>query len=69
MTEIYEVNSSKIVLVEPNPEVPKHLFVLDDDLRLFQLKDKNEGKAEVMSVIDLSLKHPDLDQKLSVMVE
>ena len=41
MSEIYEVNSSKIVLVEPNPERPDYLFVLDDDLRLLQLHDKN----------------------------
>lgn len=58
VTDIYEMHSSKIILIEPDPENPKILFALDDELKILLIEDKKDGKAHVRGSIDLSILHP-----------
>ena len=51
---IYEVYSTKIVLIEPDPDNSKQLFVLEDDQKLTRIEDKGENKATINASNDLT---------------
>ena len=53
-TTIYESHSSRIILVEPDPDHSKKLFVLEDEQKLVRIEDNDEGKAMIGDSTDLS---------------
>ena len=43
--DIYESHSSRIIIVEPDPDDFQSLFVLDDEQKLHKITDKMQGKV------------------------
>ena len=62
---IYEVHSAKIILVEPDPDNTKQLFVLEDDQKLTRIEDVGEGKATIKSSYDLT--HHILEDAITIL--
>ena len=53
ITDIFD-NSSRIVLIEADPDNPMCLFVLDEDMQLLKIIDNGEGKAVVVGSVDMA---------------
>ena len=41
-------------MIEPDPNDVKNLFVLDDEQRILKLVDNGEGKAVVLTSVDMT---------------
>ena len=67
ITDIFESHSSKIVLVEADPDNCECLFVLDEEMKLFKILDNGEGKGVVMATIDIS--HHELEDEIEVLLQ
>ena len=52
--DIFESSSSTILVIEPDPEDPRYLFVITDEEQVYKIEDKNEGKAPIDSIRDMS---------------
>ena len=55
--DIYESSSSKILVVEPDPENHNNLFVILDDQQIIKLNTEQEGKATTVYARDMSDHH------------
>lgn len=64
LVEVFESHSSKILLVEPDPQDPLNLFLLDDEQKILLLQDNGEGKAVVLQSIDVS--NHDLEHEMEL---
>ena len=51
--DIYESSSSTILVIEPDPEDPRYLFVITDEEVVYKLEDKGEGKAVTVDIRDM----------------
>ena len=64
VSNIYEVHSSRIILVEPAPDHYKRLIVLEDDQKLVMIEDSGtESKATVEGSKDFS--HHNLEEAIA----
>ena len=71
---IFASRNSRLLVLEPDPDNRKHLFVLDEEQRIILLEDKassfseateNDSKAELLSTVDMS-KHQLEDEIISL---
>ena len=52
--DIFESSSARILVIEPDPEDYKCLFLITDDEQIYKLRTNVEGKATILNVIDMS---------------
>ena len=52
--DIFESSSSKILVIEPDPENHKNLFLISDDQQIYKLNTNVEGKATIIDTRDIS---------------
>ena len=48
VTDIFESHSSKIVVIEADPDNPNYLFVINEEMRLIKIHDDGDGKAKLV---------------------
>ena len=54
MADIFESSSSTILVIEPDPEDPRYLFVITDEEQVYKIEDKGEGKAVTVDIRDMT---------------
>ena len=52
--DIFESISSRILVIEPDPEDHRCLFLISDDEHIYKVMTNVEGKATIVNVIDMS---------------
>ena len=62
---VYESANASVILLEPDLESAKHLFIVDDQQHVIKLYDEGEGKADVVRAVDLQ--GHDLDGELDLL--
>lgn len=45
IVEIFESHNSKLLVIEPDPQNSRHLFVVDEGEQILKIDDDGEGKA------------------------
>ena len=45
IVEIFEIHNSKLLVIEPDPQNARHLFVVDEGEQVLKIDDDGEGKA------------------------
>ena len=62
ITDIFESHSSRIILIEADPNNPEYLFLIDEEMKLLKIHDDGEGKGVIIASIDMT--HHDLEEEL-----
>ena len=52
--DIFESSSSKILVIEPDPEDHHCLFLISDDEQIYKVKTNLEGKATIVDIRDMA---------------
>ena len=52
--EIFDSHASRLLVIEADPENFENIFVVDDEQRVYTLKDASEGKAQILEAQDMS---------------